>query len=337
MKAMVYEGTGLIPVREVKLPVPEPDEVLIRVASGGVCGTDVHIFRGEYIAQAPVIIGHEFAGAVESVGESVTGYKPGDRVTVEPNIHCEKCYYCQIERRNQCLGWQAIGITRDGAFAEYVCVPEKVTFPIGDLPFEEAAFVEPVSCAVFGLKRAKIGPGAEVLIIGAGPMGNILLQLIHHGNASKVVMVEPQKNRRELAEAMGAKYIFADTGGLERNMKTIAPYGFDVVIDATGVPSVVESTFRFAKMGGTILFFGVCPKEEKIAVSPFDIFKNDWTVLGSFASCATFHPAIRLIREGKVRVRPLISHTLPLSDFSEVMKVLEGDESRMKVSIAPGI
>lgn len=335
MRAMVYEGTASIPLRDISPPDPGDDEVLIKVSSAGVCGTDVHIYKGEYIARAPVVIGHEFAGTVAAAGRNVTGYKPGDRVTVEPNIHCEKCYYCQTERRNQCLGWQAIGITRHGGFAEYVCAPEKVTFPIGDLPFDEAAFVEPVSCAVFGLSRAKIAPGAEVLIFGGGPMGNILMQLISHGNASAVVMVEPQKSRRDLAEAMGARCVFRDSGELEKNGRAIAPYGFDVVIDATGMPSVVESAFRYAKMGGTILFFGVCPKDETIAISPFDIFKNDWTILGSFASCATFHPAIRLIREGRVRVKPLISHTLPMADFSAIMKVLEGDESRMKVQIAP--
>ena len=337
MKAMVYESAGHIPVREIPVPEPAADEVLIKVAACGVCGTDVHIYKGEYIAEPPVVIGHEFSGTVEAAGADVTGYKPGDRVTVEPNIHCEKCYYCQIERRNQCLNWGAVGITRNGGFAEYVCAPEKVTFPIGDMPFEEAAFVEPLSCAVYGLKRAKVEPGAEVLILGAGPMGSILLQLAAHGNASKVAVVEPMENRRNTAEELGCRYIFKDTGDLEKNMKSVAPFGFDLVIDATGVPAVMESCFTFAKMGGTILFFGVCGKHERISISPFDIFNNDWTILGSFATCATFHQGIRLLREQKAKVTPLISHTLPLSDFSGVMKVMDGDAARMKIQIAPGM
>lgn len=335
MKAIVCESPLKMPVLNVVIPEINPDEVLIKVARCGVCGTDVHIYKGEYIATMPVVLGHEFSGTIERLGKNVLNFKPGDRVTVEPNINCEKCYYCQIERRNQCLNWSGIGVTRNGAFAEYVIAPEKNTFSIGELSYEEAAFVEPVSCALYGLQQTKIQLGAEVLIFGAGPMGLLLMQMANKGNASKVAMVEPHKNRRSLAEQLGCRYLFSSAVDLKKNMSKIAPLGFDVVIDATGVPTVVESCFQNAKMGATIVMFGVCPKEDKITVSPFDIFKNDWHILGTFASCATFHQAIKMIQEKKVMVKPLISHTLPLIDFSDVQKILNSDPNRMKLQIEP--
>lgn len=332
---MVCAEPMKMPVLDIAIPEIQPDEVLIKVARCGVCGTDVHIYKGEYIATMPVVLGHEFSGTAERVGKNVQNFKPGDRVTVEPNVNCEKCYFCQIEQRNQCLNWSGIGVTRNGAFAEYVKAPEKNTFFIGDLSFEEAAFIEPVSCALYGLQQTKIQLGAEVLIFGAGPMGLLLMQMANHGNAAKVVMVEPHNNRRLLAEQLGCRYLFSSAEDLKKNMSKIAPLGFDVVIDATGVPAVVESCFQYAKMGATILMFGVCPKEDKITISPFDIFKNDWHILGTFASCATFPQAIKMIQEKKVLVKSLLSHTLPLVDFSDVLKILNTDTNRMKIQIEP--
>src|SRR5512133_1456648 len=146
MKAAHIQRPGQIEVMETSCAEPGENELRVRVMASGICGTDVHIFRGEYMGGYPVIPGHEFAGVVEAVGSRVTRFKPGDRVTVEPNIACDNCEACLNNRQNFCLNWSAVGVTRPGGMAQFTTAPEKVVFNIGDLSFEQAAFVEPLSC-----------------------------------------------------------------------------------------------------------------------------------------------------------------------------------------------
>jgi len=178
MKALVIESPGSAATRQVPTPTPGPGEVLIRVAAAGLCGTDLHIYRGEYEAEYPIIPGHEFAGTVAAVGEGVDEFYVGQRVAADPNIFCHQCAYCRREMHNQCLNLRAIGVTTDGAFAEYVLAPRSVVYAIADLPFEQAAFIEPLSCVVYAMQRARPNPGDRVLLFGAGPMGCLLTQML---------------------------------------------------------------------------------------------------------------------------------------------------------------
>ncbi len=333
MNALICTSPQKLSYESVDDPVCGPDDVIVGVKACGICGTDKHIFSGVYLSDYPLIMGHEFSGTVIETGKNVTGYRTGDRVTVEPNLNCGKCHFCQIERRNHCLDWQGVGVTRNGAFAEYVSVPESAVFPIHDLEFEKGAFVEPVSCCVWGLRNIPLKQGDQVLIFGAGAIGLILLQLILSGGAAEVSVVDTQKDRLILAEKFGAKEALVQDKNLKQNLKELTEYGFDIVVDATGVPSVVEKTIDFIKPGGTILYFGVCPKDANIKLNPFKVFKNDIKIVGSFASRATFDPAVKLISGNKLHTASLISHSLQLSDVEKTAGILKDEIPGMKSQI----
>lgn len=314
-------------------PRPEPDEVLVRVARAGMCGTDLHILHGQYTARYPIVPGHEMSGTIEEVGSAVTDWRPGARVAVDPNVYCGACVHCRRQRNNHCLNFNAVGVTRDGGFAELVCVPAANLYDIGELSFAEAAFIEPVSCAVYGIRRARVEPADDVLVFGAGPIGLILAQLARHGGASRVVVADLSKPRLELAETMGCIAVDSAANG-DARLRSLAPHGFDLVIDATGVPAVVEGSFKYAAPRGRVLLFGVCPRDSRITIDPFDVYHRDLEVYGSFSLCYTFDAAVRLMSAGAIDVRALISHTLPLSDCAEALRLFETSPDRMKIQLA---
>ncbi len=334
MKALVFENIRKPLVKDVPIPSIGPQDVLIRVKAAGICGTDVHIYEGEYFSEFPLIPGHEFSGVVEDIGEEVTTFAAGDRVTADPNIGCGKCYFCKINQQNQCEHLGAVGVTRDGAFAEYVVIPEEKVFSIGDMSFQDAAMIEPTSCVVWGLQQVPIPIGSEVLIFGAGPIGLLLTQLIKHGGASRVVMVENRANRIELARSLGADVVVNADGTEMEALKDLSANGFDVVVDATGIPKVVERMIDFVRNGGILFFFGVCPKDATIQISPYEIFRRDLKIYGSFALRNTFTPAIRLLQNNVVRVRPLLSHSFPFEQFEEALRTMRSGNS-MKVQLHP--
>jgi D-arabinitol dehydrogenase (NADP+) len=336
MRAAVFTAPDALEMRDASEPLAGPGDVVVRVERAGMCATDIHIFRGEYTARYPLIPGHELAGTVEAVGEGVTGIATGARVAVDPNVYCGACVFCRRQRNNHCLNFNAIGVTRDGAFAELVRVPAANVYDIGDLSFAEAAFIEPVACAVYGVRRARVEPGDEVVVFGGGPIGQILAQLALHGGASRVSVVDLSPSRLELAERFGATPVRAgDPAASDAALRAIAPHGFDLVIDATGVPAVVERLFGYATAGGRVLLFGVCPRETRITVDPFEIYHRDLEVYGSFSLCYTFDPALKLLTNRAIDVGPLISHTLPLEEFGDALAMFEASSDRMKIQVAP--
>jgi 2-desacetyl-2-hydroxyethyl bacteriochlorophyllide A dehydrogenase len=322
-------------------PAPGHGQVLIRVAAAGLCGTDLHIYRGEYEAAYPVIPGHEFCGTVAERGQGVDDLEIGQRVAVDPNIFCHRCTYCRRQMHNQCENLEAIGVNRDGAFAEFVVAPREVVYPIGDLPFDRAAFVEPLSCVVYGMQRARPRAGDRVLLFGAGPMGCLLTQMLRISGAARVVVVDRVEPRLQLAEKMGATHTVlteADVmppGSLDPRLQHLARDGYDFVVDATGVPSVVEHAFAYLGPRSTMFLFGVCPTGAEIRIQPYQVFRNDWHVIGSFATCYTFQEAIRLLDNGIIQVEPLISHRLPLDRGITAFTTIQQDPMRMKVLILP--
>jgi len=319
-------------VVETTTPTPRENEVLIEVHRAGICGTDLHIWHGDYdVASYPLIPGHEFSGVVTAVGSEVVTVRPGERVTADPNLPCHRCSNCQRNQQNQCLNLQAVGVTRNGAFARHLTVPESAVFPIGSLSYEQAALVEPLACVVWGLKRLQLQPGDTVLIFGAGPMGCLMMQAVRHAGASRVVMVDKAPRRLELASQLGA----SDTLLADELHSTVPPplppSGFDVVADATGIPRVIEQAFTCVRPRGKLWIFGVAPGNATATFSPYQIFRKDLTIIGSFALDRTFHQSIALIQDGAIRVEPLVSHRLPLEDFQEGMDLAEHDPERMKV------
>ena len=331
MQAAQIIAPGKARLVEVETPAPGPGQVLIEVAAAGVCGTDLHIYRGEYEGTYPIIPGHEFSGTVVAVGESVKRYRPNDRVTVDPNIPCNHCPACQRNEPNQCYELAAIGVTRDGAFARYVLAPESNVFFIGSLSFAAAALVEPLACVVWGLKRVQVQPGDSVLIFGAGPMGCLMLQAARRAGATTVVVTDVVPWRLERAAELGVTEAVLADGRQEKQLRAFAPLGYDIVADATGCPEVLEQAFTYVRPRGKIWVFGVCPPGVQATFVPYDNFRKDLSIIGSFAVCRTFQASIALIQSGEVRVEPLISHRLPLARFREGLELAERAPDRMKV------
>lgn len=329
MESVVIRKPKEIFVMEKEIPEPGPGEVLIQVMASGICGTDLHIYRGEYLGDYPVIPGHEFSGVVTATGSQVTRFNFGDRVAVEPNIACENCSHCLNNRQNFCLNWQAIGVTLPGGMEEYVTAPEKAVFSIGNLPYEQAAFMEPLSCVVHGVERAHIDLADKVAILGAGPIGDLILQIACLQGAAHITLLENNPGRAELACQLGADQVVNRMEDLQLNT-------YDVVIDATGVIPVMNRAIDFARHGGTVLLFGVPPSGKNMEFEAFKIFQKGLTLLSSYTSVRNSFQAISLLQTGQVQVEPLISHRLPLKELPRALEMIEShDPAVNKVIILP--
>jgi 2-desacetyl-2-hydroxyethyl bacteriochlorophyllide A dehydrogenase len=329
MKSVVIERPNEISIVEREIPEPGPRELMIQVMASGICGTDLHIYRGEYMGRYPVIPGHEFSGVVAAVGSGVTRFQAGDRVAVEPNIACDNCVNCLNNRQNFCLNWQAIGVTLPGGMEEFVIVPERTAFPIGDVPFEVGAFMEPLSCVVHGIKRARIGLADHVAIFGAGPIGDLMIQMARIQGAAHITVLEINSGRAELAGQLGADRVVAGFDELQ-------PDTFDIVIDATGAIPVMNRTIDYVRKGGTVLLFGVPPSGRNLEMEGFKIFQKGLTVMSSFTSVRNSFQAVDLLRSGQVRVDSLVSHRLPLQDMPRALELIESrDPGVRKVIVQP--
>jgi D-arabinitol dehydrogenase (NADP+) len=336
VKAAFYQARRTLDVRETADPQPGRNEVLVRVAACGICGTDQHIYEGEFFPTYPLIGGHELAGEVVALGpQSVEpSFREGDRVAVDPSLFCGSCFFCQRGQGNHCLNWNAIGVTRDGGFAEYVVAPTANIYPVGDMAYEVAAFIEPISCVVYSLKRLRIPVGANALIYGAGSIGLLMVQLVAHGGASTVAVVDLKEDKLKLARSLGAHEIVQAGPGADEALRAISPLGFDVVVDCTGVPAVVEHMFTHVRNEGKLLFFGVNPPDSRISISPFDVYRKDLEIQGSFALRYTFYDAFALLQSGAVDVLPLLSERFPIERFPEALELAASGEA-LKVQIQP--
>lgn len=329
MKAIRIEKPNHLEVVEIPIPEPGETEVLIQVKASGICGTDIHIFRGEYIGDYPVIPGHEFSGVIKKAGGFVTRFKPGDRVAVEPNIACDNCFHCLNNRHNFCENWSAVGVTRPGGMEQFVIAPEKAVFDIGDLPFEVGAFVEPLSCILHGVERLDPDLASSILIIGAGPIGILLMQVLYHYGAAEITVVDKNPTRVDFAAAMGA-------ASVEKNLDDLERDDFDIVVDATGAIPVMSRCIDFVRYGGKVLLFGVPPVGEKITFEAFPIFRKGLTILSSFTSVRNSYQALDFLKHKQISVDGLISHKLPLEEFQHGIELLEcGEGDVKKVMLMP--
>jgi len=329
MKAAVITQPRQLELQDVEPRAVGPKDVNIEVRASGICGTDVHIYGGDYIGDYPIIPGHEFAGVVVEAGPEVERIHLGDRVAIEPNIACDNCDACLNNRQNFCESWQGVGVTLSGGMAEYAVVPEKAVFSIGDMPFWTGAFVEPLSCVLHGVERADFTLADRVLIVGAGPIGILLGKTIALQGASDITQVERNAERLALAGENGAHRTFS-------SLEELGEERFDVVVDATGVPAVMAQAVDYARPGGTVLLFGVPPQDGVLSLKAFPIFRKGLRILSSFTSVRNSIQAVRLLASGRIDVDPLISHRLPLSELETGLDLMEtGRDGVMKVHILP--
>jgi 2-desacetyl-2-hydroxyethyl bacteriochlorophyllide A dehydrogenase len=330
MRAVIWEAPGQLTVTEAADPAPGHGELIIGVGACGICGTDVHIADGEFPPTPyPIIPGHEFAGRVVALGDGVpAGWREGDRVAVDPSLFCGHCPACRRGRGNLCANWNAIGDTVNGAFAEYVAVPADNAYRIpGSVDDAAGALIEPLSCAVHGLHR--LGPvvGEDVLLIGAGTMGLLLLQLLASAGARSVSVVDRKASRLTAAKAVGASQVAEDVSALDHG-----PFG--VAVDATGAPAAIEAAFGRLDRGGRLLIFGVSSGDATVSLSPFRIYNDEITVLGSMAVLHSFGAAAELMAAGTIDTGPLLGPPFALDQFAEALDGVRRGEG-IKIQVAP--
>lgn len=320
MKANTFLGNGKFEVREVALPQPGPGEVLVKNMVCGICGTDVHISHGEpgsADVAPPVVLGHEYSGVVEQAGPGVAFLRPGDHVTVDPNIYCGQCEFCRNGKKQLCPDMQAVGVTRDGGFAQYSLVPEAQAFKLEPaVDFQSGAMAEPLACCLHGIDLAGIQPGQTVCVVGGGAIGLIMLQLAKLSGAAKLILSEPNETRRQVARQLGADWTIDPTKEEERQAAECVA---DVVIECVGNNPAVSSAFSYANKGATIVLFSVPKPEAEFPVRLFDVYKKELTIKGSFVNPDTHARAVALINAGKIDFGPIITHSYPLAQLVEAI------------------
>jgi D-arabinitol dehydrogenase (NADP+) len=338
MKAVVYDAPRSYSVKDIPTPTAGPGEVRIKVDQVGVCGTDLHIHHGDFNAVFPLVPGHELVGVVDDLGEGVTRFKQGEQVTVNPNVFCGYCDYCLSGRLILCANAMGLGSNYPGFFAEYVTVSEKLVFSVEGLPKDTAVFTEPAACAMHGVETLKLRPGASVLVFGAGPTGLLLAQLIASGGAASVTVAAPTQFKLDRAAALGVdRTVKIQRGDAEANVATVLETsggeGYDVVVEATGSPEVGDICVPLTRNGGTVLIYGVTRADEVMKIHPFDVFRREITIKGSFAEMTSFGAAIAALRTGRVRTDGIITHRFALDDYGKALDTLATDPAAHKVVI----
>lgn len=338
MKAVVYDRPTSYVITDVPVPEPGPGQVRIKVIQVGVCGTDLHIHNGEFMAAYPLTPGHELVGTVDALGEGADRFRLGEHVTVNPNVHCGRCEYCLSGRLILCSGLKGMGSNFPGFFAEYVAVPENLVFSVEGLPLDTAVFAEPAACATHGLENLHVRPGSSALVFGAGPTGLLLAQLIRSGGASSVTVAAPKQFKLDVATGLGIDRTVlidrADPAATQQQvMDASGGKGYDIVVEATGSAAIGDLCVPLTRNGGTVLIYGVTSADDRVSFSPFDVFRREITIRGSFAEITSFEAAIGALRSGRVRTDGIISHRFGLDQYGDALETLRSDPTAHKVII----
>jgi 2-desacetyl-2-hydroxyethyl bacteriochlorophyllide A dehydrogenase len=330
MRAAVIEKPGQLTVTTVPDPAPGPRDVVLAVAGCGICGTDLHLLDGELPYRPyPVIPGHEFAGAVVAAGAQVTEFAVGDRVAADPNLSCGECHHCRTGHENLCARYHALGVTVDGACAEYVAVPVGNCFRLPEtVPLQHAPLVEPLSCAIHGFDLLPGRVGEHHLIYGAGTMGLLMAQLAARAGAASVSVVDLNADRLAVASRLGASHVAVHADLLDR------PEGWEVVIDCTGAVRAIEDGLVRVRPGGTFELFGVAPADATATFSPFRIYRDEIRIVGSMAVLHSFGRAVDLLAAGAIDADTMISHRFPLDGYAEAVDTFRAGTGR-KLQVYP--
>lgn len=332
MKASRFLGNKTFAVTDLPTPHAGPGELVLRNQVCGVCGTDVHIYHGEpgsADVNPPVVLGHEYSGEVVEVGEGVTGFAVGDHVTVDPNIYCGHCAYCQNGKKQLCPSMEAIGVTRDGGFAQYSRIPASQAFKLEPtVPWEAAAMAEPLACCLHGIDLAGIQVGDKVCVVGGGAIGLLMVQLAKLSGASQIVLSEPNEKRRQVGFQLGANAALDPTRpDAQEAFAQVLGGGANVVIECVGNVPAVKSAFQFAGKGATVLLFSVPKVDATFDLPLFDVYKKELTIKGSFVNPDTHARAVALINSGKVDFGPIITHRFTLDQLPEAIAMQMSDAS----------
>lgn len=324
MKSAVFYGKHDLRVEEHPMPEVGPHDVLIQVEACGVCGTDVHIYEGDKGAAEvtpPTILGHEFSGVIREVGSEVKKYKAGDRVCIDPNCYCGACDPCRNGVAHFCENMMGYGTTVNGGFAEYCAVDERQVYLLGEnTTFEQGAMAEPVACCLHGIDMCEIQPGQQVVIIGGGMIGLLMLQLAKLAGAAKVALLEPVENKREVGRKLGADVCIDPAK--EDVKERLAENGMDwvnVVIECVGRPSTIEQAIEIAGNKAVVMMFGLTKPDEEIAVKPFQVFQKELVLKASYINPYTQKRALDLINSGRLDVSSMVYEVCSLDKLEEIL------------------
>ncbi len=342
MRAVLYDQPRSWTIADLPMPPADPGEVRIRVGQVGVCGTDLHIHEGEFEAAYPLIPGHELVGTVDALGDGVEGPRVGEQVTVNPNVECGLCAYCRAGRPIQCQNLKGMGSSYPGFFAEYVSVPARLVYSTEGLHPDVAVFTEPAACAMHGLESLDVRPGSSTLVLGAGPTGLLLAQMIGSGGAASVTVAAPTRFKLDTALALGIDQVVqlergADDATTTALLRAGSPTGdgYDAVVEATGSARIGSLCVPLTRNGGTVLVYGVTGPEDRWTISPLDVFRREIRIQGSFAEISSFDAAIAALRSGRARTTGMITHRFGLDEYADALDAVANDRSTHKVLIAP--
>ncbi|WP_235886272.1 zinc-dependent alcohol dehydrogenase [Paenibacillus cymbidii] len=323
MNALVYEGPRTMNIRELPIPEPAEDEVLIRVEKVGICGSELGGYLGHNsLRKPPLVMGHEFAGSVERIGAAVSHLQAGDRVTVNPLVSCGICRYCTNGQAQLCPKRSLLGAHRPGAFAGYVAVPVKNVFRLPDgVSMEEGAFAEPFACAVHLLRMLRLTPTDKLLIVGAGPIGLFTLQAAHVYGLRDVTVLDLNRSRLEIAAELGA--VCATT--LAELDESLREGAYDAAVDAVGAAVTRRQCIDAVRPGGQVMFTGLHEADSSLPINT--AIRSEIRMTGAFAYAPEdFAAALQWIGEGRVSMMP----------WTETVALAAGGESFEKLIQGPG-
>ncbi|KAK2801599.1 hypothetical protein FQN50_007660 [Emmonsiellopsis sp. PD_5] len=337
MKALQYSKPEEFKLVNIPVPTLRENDILVKVKACGVCGTDLHIHEGEFLAKFPLVPGHETVGVVAALGPKVNGFSIGDRVVADNSELCGECFYCRRGEALLCEHFEAHGVTMNGGFAEYCAYPAAKVFKIHNLSDVDATLLEPASCAAHGLDKIAPKMGSTVLMFGAGPTGLVLAQMLRLNGGCKVVIAAPEGLKMDLAKSLDAadEYVALsrkDPSAQFAQLKAANPYGFDIVVEATGSVKILEDSINYVRRGGKLVVYGVYANKDRVSWAPSKIFGDEITILGSFSETYKFPAAVDYLDSGKVKVNGIVNKVFKIEQWAECLESMK-NKSAIKAAI----
>jgi threonine dehydrogenase-like Zn-dependent dehydrogenase len=343
LKALVLTAYNQLEYKEVPDPEVGPEDVLVQVKACGICGSDVHGMDGSTGRRLPpVIMGHEAAGVVAGVGSKVTGWEQGDRVTFDSTIYCGECFFCRRGETNLCDDRRVLGVSceeyrQDGAFADYVAVPARTLYRLPDgLSFERATFVEPLSVAAHAVSQAPRGPEDTALLVGAGVIGLLVIQVLRSGACGRIIAVDLDQGRLELARRVGADHAFNPEreDAVGEVLELTARRGVDIAFEVVGIAPTVKTAVQCLRKGGVLTLVGNLAPTVEVPLQ--DVVTRELSLKGTYCSVGDYPACLDMISSGTVDVDPLTSAVAPLADGASWFNRLHAREAGLiKVILQP--
>jgi 2-desacetyl-2-hydroxyethyl bacteriochlorophyllide A dehydrogenase len=332
MKAMVLRGPREVGLAMVDRPTPGHNQVLVRLTHAGICGTDLHIFEGAIPVRHPLIMGHEMIGEVAEGGGGI--FKTGQRVIVDPCIYCGRCVQCRAGQTSLCPNGSLVGRDSNGGFADYLVAPLTHLYPLPDaIDNQTAPLIQVITTCLHSHRKLNVFPGKAVVVVGLGVAGQVHVQLAKAWGAHPVIGITRSAWKRKLAEQLGADITLPSGPEAVRGvMEATNGQGADVVIESTGVVAAMSDGISMARLGGTMLLFGIASATSG-SLPFYQLYYKELNIVNSRAAKGEDFPdTIDLVARGVLKLKPLVTHLLPLQDLEKAMGMLETDEDqRMKI------